>query len=92
MSMGELARRINYSKSYLSKIENDFKSPSALVARRALAHAYSGEVDEACVGAGSVLTDARSSTLRPCVSTCENSRERWPGGASTPVSAPCSPN
>lgn len=33
MSMGELAGRINYSKSYLSKIENDLKPPNATVAR-----------------------------------------------------------
>lgn len=33
MSMGELARRINYSKSYLSKIENDLKPPNATVAK-----------------------------------------------------------
>lgn len=34
MSMGELAKRVSYSKSYLSKIENDLKPPSALVARQ----------------------------------------------------------
>lgn len=33
ISMGELARRVNYSKSYLSKIENDVKPPNATVAR-----------------------------------------------------------
>jgi transcriptional regulator with XRE-family HTH domain len=33
MSMGELARRANYSKSYLSKIENSVKPPNATVAR-----------------------------------------------------------
>jgi transcriptional regulator with XRE-family HTH domain len=31
--MGELARRVNYSKSYLSKIENDVKPPNATIAR-----------------------------------------------------------
>lgn len=31
--MGELARRVNYSKSYLSKIENDVKPPNATLAR-----------------------------------------------------------
>ena len=34
MSMGELAKRINFSKGYLSKIENDHRPPSALVARQ----------------------------------------------------------
>jgi hypothetical protein len=33
ISMGELARRVNYSKSYLSKLENDVKPPNATVAR-----------------------------------------------------------
>lgn len=33
VSMGELARRVNYSKSYLSKLENDVKPPNATVAR-----------------------------------------------------------
>jgi transcriptional regulator with XRE-family HTH domain len=33
MSMGELARRINYSKGYLSKIENDQRQPNATLAR-----------------------------------------------------------
>jgi transcriptional regulator with XRE-family HTH domain len=32
--MSELARRINYSKSYLSKIENDQKPPNPALARR----------------------------------------------------------
>jgi transcriptional regulator with XRE-family HTH domain len=31
--MGELARRTNYSKGYLSKIENDLKRPNATMAR-----------------------------------------------------------
>jgi transcriptional regulator with XRE-family HTH domain len=34
MSLGELAKRINYSKSYLSKIENDHRPPSAQLARQ----------------------------------------------------------
>src|SRR5947207_13950922 len=33
MSMGELAVRTNYSKSYLSKIENDLKPPTRTLAR-----------------------------------------------------------
>ena len=33
VSMGELARRGNYSKSYLSKIENDLKPPNGTLAR-----------------------------------------------------------
>lgn len=33
ISMGELAKRVNYSKSYLSKLENDLKPPNATVAR-----------------------------------------------------------
>ncbi|GGS46512.1 helix-turn-helix domain-containing protein [Actinokineospora fastidiosa] len=33
MSMGELARRVNYSKSYLSKVENDVKPPQETMAR-----------------------------------------------------------
>lgn len=33
ISMGELAKRVNYSKSYLSKLENDVKPPNATVAR-----------------------------------------------------------
>ena len=34
MSLGELAKRVNYSKSYLSKIENDHRPPSAQLARQ----------------------------------------------------------
>lgn len=34
MSMGELAKRITYSKSYLSKIENDLSPPTSDLARR----------------------------------------------------------
>jgi hypothetical protein len=33
ISVGELARRVSYSKSYLSKIENDVKPPNSTVAR-----------------------------------------------------------
>jgi DNA-binding XRE family transcriptional regulator len=33
LSLGELARRANYSKSYLSKIENDLKPPNPTVAK-----------------------------------------------------------
>ncbi|GAA1567748.1 helix-turn-helix transcriptional regulator [Kribbella sancticallisti] len=33
LSMGELARRVNYHKSYLSKIENDHKPPSLVLAK-----------------------------------------------------------
>jgi hypothetical protein len=33
LSMGELSRRVNYSKGYLSKIENDLKPPNATVAK-----------------------------------------------------------
>jgi transcriptional regulator with XRE-family HTH domain len=33
ISIGELARRVNYSKSYLSKLENSLKPPNATVAR-----------------------------------------------------------
>jgi transcriptional regulator with XRE-family HTH domain len=33
MSMGELAKRINYSKGYLSKIENDQKPPNLTMAK-----------------------------------------------------------
>ncbi|MGI9063151.1 MAG: helix-turn-helix domain-containing protein [Pseudonocardiaceae bacterium] len=33
MSLGELAKRIHYSKGYLSKIENGTKPPSAILAR-----------------------------------------------------------
>ncbi|WP_253773931.1 helix-turn-helix domain-containing protein [Goodfellowiella coeruleoviolacea] len=33
ISMGELARRVNYSKSYLSKIENGVKPPNETLAR-----------------------------------------------------------
>ncbi|GHF98314.1 MULTISPECIES: helix-turn-helix domain-containing protein [Amycolatopsis] len=32
-SLGELARRVNYSKSYISKIENDLKPPNPMLAR-----------------------------------------------------------
>jgi transcriptional regulator with XRE-family HTH domain len=33
ISMGELSRRVNYSKGYLSKIENDLKPPNPTVAK-----------------------------------------------------------
>src|SRR5262245_20124991 len=33
ISMGALAKLVNYSKSYLSKLENDVKRPNATVAR-----------------------------------------------------------
>lgn len=48
MSMGELARRVNYSKSYLSKIENDVKPPNTTVAR----------LCDAAVSADGALIDA----------------------------------
>lgn len=34
VSLGELAKRVTYSKSYLSKIENDLKPPTVDIARR----------------------------------------------------------
>ncbi|MCR6490413.1 helix-turn-helix transcriptional regulator [Amycolatopsis sp. OK19-0408] len=34
MSLAQLAERVNYSKSYLSKIENDLKPPTADIAKR----------------------------------------------------------
>jgi len=33
LSIGDLAKRINYSKGYLSKIENDLKRPTAMLAK-----------------------------------------------------------
>ncbi|MEV6603673.1 helix-turn-helix transcriptional regulator [Kutzneria sp. NPDC051319] len=33
LSMGELSRRVNYSKGYLSKIENDLKPPNPTMAK-----------------------------------------------------------
>ncbi|WP_084743198.1 helix-turn-helix domain-containing protein [Amycolatopsis australiensis] len=33
MSMGELAKRVHYSKGYISKIENDLKPPNPMLAR-----------------------------------------------------------
>ncbi|MEV6444667.1 helix-turn-helix transcriptional regulator [Amycolatopsis sp. NPDC051716] len=33
ISMGDLAKRVNYSKSYISKIENDLKPPNSTLAR-----------------------------------------------------------
>ncbi|HWM01112.1 MAG TPA: helix-turn-helix transcriptional regulator [Actinophytocola sp.] len=56
ISMGELARRVNYSKSYLSKIENDVKPPNATVAR----------ICDGVLEAGGALIDAaRSMRARP---------------------------
>lgn len=42
ITMSELARRINYSKSYLSKIENDLKPPNPALARRCDAELKAG--------------------------------------------------
>jgi len=51
ISMSELARRINYSKSYLSKIENDLKPPNPVLARRCDAELDAGGVLSALVPA-----------------------------------------
>lgn len=60
ISMGELARRINYSKSYLSKIENDLKPPNATVARLC-----DGTLD----AGGSLIEAARTVRDRTAVAT-----------------------
>lgn len=55
VSMGELAKRVNYSKSYLSKIENDVKPPNATLARLC---------DNALDADGAVLEAAREACAR----------------------------
>ncbi|WIV60596.1 helix-turn-helix domain-containing protein [Amycolatopsis nalaikhensis] len=54
-SMGELAKRVNYSKSYISKIENDVKPPSALLAR----------ICDRVLDAGGALIEAARETREP---------------------------
>ena len=56
VSMGELARRVNYSRSYLSKIENDLKPPNPTLARLC-----DGELD----AGGTLIEWARSARERP---------------------------
>jgi transcriptional regulator with XRE-family HTH domain len=51
ISMSELARRINYSKSYLSKIENELKPPNPVLARRCDAELDAGGALSALVPA-----------------------------------------
>ena len=66
ISMGELARRVNYSKSYLSKIENDVKPPPTTMAR----------LCDAVLDAGGVLIDAaRSARERTEVRTGPDRRQ-----------------
>ncbi|GAB3443980.1 helix-turn-helix domain-containing protein [Actinophytocola sediminis] len=55
ISMGELARRVNYSKSYLSKLENDLKPPNPTVAR----------LCDATLGAGGALIEAVNTVRGP---------------------------
>lgn len=80
ISMSELARRVNYSKSYLSKLENDLKPPNPTVARlcdaaldaggalieTARDHAADGRLDRRQVlAAGAVLGIALAGGPRP---------------------------
>ncbi|MGW5052753.1 helix-turn-helix domain-containing protein [Actinokineospora sp. NPDC004072] len=58
MSMGELAKRVNYSKSYLSKIENDLKPPNETMARLC---------DGALDAGGRLIDAARSARPEPTV-------------------------
>ncbi|MFC7614481.1 helix-turn-helix domain-containing protein [Actinokineospora soli] len=73
VSLGALAKRVNYSKSYLSKIENDVKPPNATLARicdgdlgaggkliaAALAHAPGQDADRPAPAAASRTVDRR---------------------------------
>jgi len=61
ISMGELAKRVNYSKSYLSKLENDVKPPNATVAR----------LCDGVLDAGGALIDAALSARERTVSAVE---------------------
>lgn len=59
ISMGELAKRVNYSKSYLSKLENDLKPPNAAVAR----------ICDNALDAGGALIDAARTNRERASST-----------------------
>jgi len=54
ISLAELAKRVNYSKGYLSKIENGVKPPNATLAR----------LCDSTLGAGGSLVDAARATRR----------------------------
>lgn len=74
ISMGELAKRVNYSKSYLSKIENDIKPPNATLAR----------LCDRVLDAGGALVDAARSTRdRPAPEYVELDRRQMLAGAGT---------
>jgi transcriptional regulator with XRE-family HTH domain len=60
VSMGELARRVNYSKSYLSKIENNLKPPNATLARLC-DHAL--DADGALIAAAQVVRERTDSAV-----------------------------
>lgn len=66
ISMGELARRVNYSKSYLSKLENDLKPPNATVAR----------ICDNALDAGGALTEAARTAREPSVEPVEGGLDR----------------
>lgn len=74
ISMGELARRVNYSKSYLSKIENDVKPPNATVARLC---------DQVLEAGGALIDAARSTRDRPAPEYGELDRRQMLAGAGT---------
>ncbi|MDX6263559.1 MAG: hypothetical protein QOH84_5247 [Kribbellaceae bacterium] len=71
LSMGELARRVNYHKSYLSKLENDHKPPSLTVAKLCDAALGTGGVL-----AGLVADDRPASAQEPPVPD-ETAAESW---------------
>ena len=74
ISMGELARRVNYSKSYLSKIENDIKPPNATVARLC---------DRVLEAGGALVDAARATRDRPAPEYVELDRRQMLAGAGT---------
>jgi transcriptional regulator with XRE-family HTH domain len=61
MSMGVLAKRVNYSKSYLSKLENDVKPPTASVAK----------LCDSVLNAGGILIEAARTTSERASLTTE---------------------
>ncbi|NEA32811.1 helix-turn-helix transcriptional regulator [Streptomyces sp. SID13031] len=71
LSMGELARRVNYHKSYLSKLENDHKSPSLTMAKLCDAALETGGVL-----AGLVAEDQPARTQDPA-GEGETAGETW---------------
>lgn len=72
ISLGELAKRVNYSKSYISKIENDLKPPNAMLARIC---------DRVLDAGGALIDSARETRAQTQAVNTLDRRQMLTGGA-----------